>query len=216
MTKKQTKVMEKKQDTKKHKKSTQHKQSTLKQNKQKKQNNSDVDYIDDFDLEDADIVSEDQYDSNQRYEEGEENEENEYESSAKPKMVLAEKTRDRLKNKINSWLDFDDKIKELNAKSKKYKDAKKQQEDNIIEMLTKLGMEDNKIDVHDTKDNLRGRVYRYKSITKGGIKEDIIKDALMEAIRDEKKVDQLVKKIESKRPINERYYLKRTKGNKDE
>jgi len=82
-------------------------------------------------------------------------------------------------------------------------------------MITKLGMEDNKIDVHDENNNIRSRVYRHKSVTKGSLKEDIIKDALMEAIRDEKKVDQLVKKIESKRPINERYYLKRTKGNQD-
>lgn len=162
---------------------------------------SEVDYIDDFDLEDADIASEDQYHVE--------------EPSVKPKLVLESKTRERLKNKINSWLDYDDKIKELNAKTKKYKDAKKQQETTIIEMLTKLGMENNKIDVHDENDNLRGRVYRYKSVTKGSIKEDIIKDALMEAIRDEKKVDQLIKKIDSKRPINERYYLKRTKGNKN-
>lgn len=210
MTKKQ--IKSKKNDAKTN--SKKHKKSNL---KQKNHDDSNVDYVDDFDLENADIASEDQYDSEQNNDsQSYEDDEMEDESSANPKNILAEKTRERLKNKINSWLDFDDKIKELNAKSKKYKDAKKQQEDNIIEMLTKLGMEDNKIDIHDNKENLRGRVYRYKSITKGSIKENIIKDALMEAIRDEKKVDQLVKKIESKRPINERYYLKRTKGNKDE
>jgi Family of unknown function (DUF5760) len=62
---------------------------------------------------------------------------------------------------------------------------------------------------------LRSRVYRYKSTTKGAIKEEIVRNALMEIIRDEKRVEQLVKKIDSKRPINERYYLKRTKGNKE-
>lgn len=131
------------------------------------------------------------------------------------KLKLADKTRQRLKNKIVEWLDSDDKIKILNTRTKKYKDAKKEQEETIISIITKLGMDDNKIDVHDDNDNLRSRVYKHKSVTKGSLKEDIIKDALMEAIRDEKKVDQLVKKIESKRPINERYYLKRTKGNKD-
>ncbi len=130
-------------------------------------------------------------------------------------IKIGDKTKRRLKKKINEWLDCDDKIKELNAKTKKYKDAKKEQEDTIIKIITKFGMESNKIDVHDDDNNLRGRVYRHKSVTKGALKEDIIKDALMEAIRDEKKVSQLVKKIESKRPINERYYLKRTKGNKD-
>jgi len=135
---------------------------------------------------------------------------------AEPKVKLAKKTKDRLKRKIVNWLNNDDKIKQLNAKMKKYKEAKKGQEDVIIKMITKLGMEDSKIDIQDEQQNIRSRVYRYKSITKGSLKEDIIKDALMEAIRDEKKVDQLVKKIENKRPINERYYLKRTKGNKDE
>jgi len=130
--------------------------------------------------------------------------------------VIEEKTRLRLKHKINEWLDFDDKIKDLNAKAKRYKDAKKQQEELILKMINKMGVNDNKIDVHDHENNFRGRVYRYKSVTKGAIKEDIIKNALMEIIRDEKKVNQLVKKIDSKRPINERYYLKRTKGNKEE
>lgn len=201
--------------TKTKKNQEKHKMHKKKYHDTNQNNNSNMDYIDDinadsFDQEDADVTSEDQYDSNQPQEDYEE-------ESAKPsKQLLAQKIREKLKNKINNWLDYDDKIKDLNVKLKKYKDAKKQQEDVIINMLTKLGMEDNKIDVHDDNNNLRSRVYRYKSVTKGSIKEDIIKDALMEAIRDEKKVDQLVKKIESKRPINERYYLKRTKGNKDE
>ncbi|MEM3063008.1 MAG: hypothetical protein QW303_05650 [Nitrososphaerota archaeon] len=127
-------------------------------------------------------------------------------------FILSDKTRGYLRRKIIEWLDLDDKLKELNAKVRKYKETKKQQEEIIIKMLIKLGMEDNKIDVHDENNNIRSRVYRYKSITKGAIKEDIIRDALMEIMRDEKMVDQLVKKIESKRPINERYYLKRTKG----
>lgn len=129
---------------------------------------------------------------------------------------LGDRTKERLKRKIVDWLNYDDKIKVLNQKSKKYKDAKKQQEDIIIKMISKLGIDDTKIDIHDNNNNLRSRVYKHKSVTKGSLKENIIKNALMEAIRDEKKVDQLVRKIESKRPINERYYLKRTKGNKND
>lgn len=128
---------------------------------------------------------------------------------------INEKTIQRLKKKINDWLDYDDKIKVISAKMKKYKDAKKQQEEIIITMITKLKVNDKKIDVHDDNNNFRGRVYRHKSVTKEALKENIIKDALMEAIRDEKKVDQLIKKIDSKRPVKERYYLKRTKGNQD-
>lgn len=141
--------------------------------------------------------------------------ENEYiEEDIKRKTIkLADKTREQLKKKIVDWLDNDDKIKLLNLKMKKYKEEKKIQEQNIMDIILKLGMEDSKIDVQDKDNQLRSRVYRYKSITKAPIKENIIKDALMETIRDEKKVDQLIKKIENKRPINERYYLKRTKGN---
>jgi len=82
----------------------------------------------------------------------------------------------------------------------------------VLKMISLLGMEENTFDVHDDKDQLRGRVYRYKSTTKKSITPDIIKNALMESIRDEKKVDQFIKKIENKRPVIERYYLKRTKG----
>lgn len=126
-------------------------------------------------------------------------------------LVIAEKTKEKLKSKITEWLDYDDKIKMLNEKLKNYKDTKKKYEEIIIKMITDLGIENTKIEVHDDDNNLRGRVYRYRSVTKGSLKENIIKDALMEAIRDEKKVIQLIKKINDKRPIQERYYLKRTK-----
>ena len=131
-------------------------------------------------------------------------------------VQINDKSREQLKKKINYWLDCDDKIKFFNAKAKKYKDEKKQKEGDILDMLTDLGMDDKKIDVHDNDGELRSRICKYRSVTKGTLKEDIIKEALMEAIRDEKKVDQLVKKIENRRPINERFYLKRTKGNKNE
>lgn len=135
----------------------------------------------------------------------------------KPKPVaLCDKTKEHLKNKIDDWLDCDDKIKLLNTKLKQIKDEKKAQEDFIIKVITKLGMDDQKIDIHDKDKQLRSRVYKHKSVTKGAYKENIIKDALMEAIRDEKKVDNLLKKIDSKRPLNERTYLKRTKGTKED
>lgn len=133
------------------------------------------------------------------------------------KNRISNKSKEHLKSKIHIWLDNDDKIKDLNAKVKKYKERKKAQEDLIIKLIDKFGItEETKIDIHDNNNELRGRVYKQKSVTKGSLKEDIIKSALMELIKDESKVDQLVKKIESKRPINERYYLKRTRGNKNE
>nr|WBF70877.1 hypothetical protein [Megavirus caiporensis] len=154
----------------------------------------------------------DQYDQDDQ---DEQNDQNDQEVSDMVEAKLSNKTRERLKKKITHWLDYDDKIKELNNKTKKYKDAKKQQEETILKMLNKLGVGENKIDVHDRDDNLRGRVYKHKSVTTGAIKGEIIQKVLMEVIRNEKAVSQLVKKIEEARPQNERYYLKRTKGNKE-
>ena len=129
---------------------------------------------------------------------------------------LDKKTIRRLKTKISSWLDYDDKIKLLNNRAKKYKEEKKRQEEIIMNMIEKLNLEDIKIDINDDNNQSRGRVYRYTSTTKATLKEEIIKDALMEVIKDEKRVNALVKKIDNKRPIKTRYYLKRTKGNKND
>jgi len=118
----------------------------------------------------------------------------------------------QLKQNILSWLNDDDKIRELNAETKKYKIAKKEKEDGIIKMINKLGLEETSMVIKDDENKLRGNVRRNKSITSGAIKPDIIKKTLMEVIKDESKVDQLVVKIENNRPKVTRYYLKRTKG----
>ena len=170
--------------------------------------------FDNFDPDEQDISADDLVEDSNDNDNDNDNSEQSVEIVHKhhKRPILERKSRERLKAKIVEWLDNDDKIKLLNGKIKKIKTAKKEQEELILKMVTKLGMEDNKIDVHNDNDELRSRVYRHKSVTKGAIKEDIIKEALMEVIRDEKRVDQLVKKIDSRRPINERYYLKRTKG----
>jgi hypothetical protein len=125
-------------------------------------------------------------------------------------------TRKRLKKKIIEWLDLDDQIRDFSKKAKKLKRLKLQLEKEIIDSLDKLGLENEKIDVFDPQQNrLRGRVYKYRSIAKMPYKEDNIKDALMESLNNERTVNQLVKKIESKRPVKERFYLKRTRGNSD-
>ncbi len=214
MVKQSTTRHQNKKNTVTHKKKSHKKEAVHKNNKTKPSNKKNIKEETEENVEEIDDF---EPDTDNEYEEAsdQENEEDE-EVEVKPKVrTIDDKTKQRLKSKIGDWLDYDDKIKVLNAKTKKYKDAKKQQEELIIKMLTKLEMGDTKIDVTDNKNNFRSRVYRHKSVTKEALKENIIKDALMEAIHDEKKVDQLVKKIDSKRPIKERYYLKRTKGNKN-
>lgn len=137
------------------------------------------------------------------------------EEEPEQKITMAERTKTMLKAKINEWFDADDKLKSLAEEMKELRKSKKENESTVIKMITALGMEERKIDVTDENNNLRGRVYRYKSVTKGTLKEDIIKDALMEIMQNETRVEQLLKKIDSKRPIIERYYLKRSKGQKE-
>jgi len=147
------------------------------------------------------------------FNEDESEEAQEVSSPDEDKMNL--KIKKKFKRHINHWFDMDDKIKEISKNLKQYKDKKKVYEQSIMTLIEKLGINDANIDVVGKKPNeIRGRVYRYKSVTKASIKEDTIKDALMEIIRDERKVDIMIKKIDSKRPLTERYYLKKTKGNK--
>ncbi len=123
-----------------------------------------------------------------------------------------ENTKAHLKQKITIWMDNDDKIKELSDKIKKYRKDKKTQEEIILDIIEKVGLKDKKLDVWNGDNELRGRVYRHKSITRGTLNNDIIKEALMEVMGNEVRVNELIKKIESKRKPKQRYYLKRTRG----
>ena len=132
-------------------------------------------------------------------------------SKSKSKNDLREATQ-LLKSHIEVWLECDTRIKEMNALIKEQKDIKKKKERVALGMIAKLDMEGVKLDITDKKGKVVARVYKHKSVTKSAIKEDLLKDTLMEIFQNEKKVDQIVKKVDSKRRINERFYLKRTKG----
>lgn len=183
---------------------------------------SDIDYEDEYQDEiDYEGEAEDAYNDEQIEEESQEEDvdEEDVDNNNDEAMILDKEIKKKLaakiKKKITDWLNYDDKIKELTAKTKKYKDAKKIQEVSIMEIFEKLDYgESTTINICNDDGTIRSSVYRQKSVTKGAIKEDIIKEALMECLHNEKKVNQLVKKIESKRPIDEKFYLKRTKGNK--
>ena len=138
------------------------------------------------------------------------------EENAVEEIRKRKKLQEILKKRVHEWLDNDDKVKAITLRAKKYKDAKKQLEEGITKLIIALDLDGKKLDIRDDDNNVRSRVCRYKSTTRGGLKEDIIRDALMEIMQSERKVEHALRKIDSKRPINERYYLKRTKGsNKD-
>lgn len=127
-------------------------------------------------------------------------------------MTHAERNREALKNNIEVWLGCDDKIKDLNNLVKKQKLIKKEKEEIVLGMIVKLGIEKDKLDITDKNGAVKARVYRHKSVTKSPIKEDLLKETLMEIFQNERKADQIVKKLDGKRQLTERYYLKRTKG----
>lgn len=135
------------------------------------------------------------------------------ESDSAPVIEIDDKIRQVLLQQISSWMDYDDTIKTLNSKSKKYKDLKKQQETKIVDMIDKYKIGNTRLDIPGKDATLRGRVYKQKSVTKEPLSEAIIKNVLMEIEKDEAKVDDMLAKINNKRRDKERYYLKRTKGN---
>ena len=138
----------------------------------------------------------------------------EAESGGSTESPVKIKLRKQLKRNINQWFDTDDKIKRLSQLSLEYKHEKKDLEPIIMKNMKTLKLNTKKLDITDDKNNMRGRVYIYKSVTKGGMKEEHVKKTLMETLRDEKKVNYLIQKIKSQQPVNERFYLKRTKGAK--
>ena len=129
-------------------------------------------------------------------------------------IEVSQETINMLKTQIQAWMDYDDKLKELAKKSKKYRDAKKKQEETILKVITSLGFEeDPEIEVTDSKTgNLRGKVSRVTKTKPEPYGPGNIKQALMEQMKDEKKVDELFEKIKNARKTEKRVYLKRTKG----
>jgi hypothetical protein len=122
--------------------------------------------------------------------------------------------------KMNIWMDCDDKIKEINdqvkkvnLQLKKIKQVRQENEDTILVLLEKLKFAEGSIIPVKNGSKFRGTIERCKSVTKGPINEKILKTALMQCVKDERKVDQYIKKIEASREQKEKYFLKRNKGN---
>ncbi len=118
-----------------------------------------------------------------------------------------------LKRRLTAWLDYDDRIKSAQDQIKEYRQEKKEKEEQILKLMQKMGMETgDPVIVTDDKKKIRASVHKFESKTKTGLKEETIKNALMETLKKEKQVDQIMKKIEGKRETKSRFYLKRTKG----
>jgi hypothetical protein len=117
---------------------------------------------------------------------------------------------EEFKNKVKDYVKNDDRIRELQAELKLLNNSKKAVEIEILKHLERLG---------ETNVNITGgklRINQYES--KEGLKEDLIKEALSEKIKDPKIIEFIFEKINEKRIANGKIQksIKRTfeRGNK--
>lgn len=125
---------------------------------------------------------------------------------------INEKVKEHLRLLLKEWMECDEKIKEIRKHTKQYLNAKKDRETRILKIIKDYELDDQRFEVNDSK--VTGNVYRYRSETRGALNRDIIHAALMEHVKDKKQADEMLKRIEQKRPVIEKFRLKRTKGQK--
>ena len=116
--------------------------------------------------------------------------------------------RDDFENQVKTYVKIDDKIKELQKDLKEMTQQKKIAEDLVMKHLERLG---------ETNINITGgKLIVNKYGSKGGFKEDIVKEVLMEQIKDKKIVENIFEKIQGIREENAKIQmgLKRTSGKK--
>lgn len=116
--------------------------------------------------------------------------------------------QDDFEKQVKNYVIADDKIKELQKEIKELNQIKKTAEDAVMKHLERLG---------ETNINITGgKLIVNKYGSKGGLKEDIIKEALIEKIKDPKMIESIFEKIEEKREENAKIQmgLKRTGGKK--
>ena len=106
--------------------------------------------------------------------------------------------------KVKQYVKDDDKIRELQLELKKLNTAKKAAEQDILKHLERLG--ENNINITGGK----LRINQYES--KESLKEDIIKEAIGEKIKDPKIIENIFNKINEKRTAGKKIQvsLKRT------
>lgn len=111
---------------------------------------------------------------------------------------------EEFKKKVKDYVKNDDRIRELQTELKTLNSAKKAAETEILKHLERLG---------ESNININGgklRINQYES--KEGLKEDLIKEALSEKIKDPKIIEFIFEKINEKRVANGKIQksLKRT------
>lgn len=103
---------------------------------------------------------------------------------------------------VVKFVKLDDLIRKKQEELSELKKQKKPCEEYILKYLDKTDL--NTIEITD------GKLRKNKSETKKSLSQDIIKETLTELLKDPIKVDEALKKMEDKRPLNVHTNLKRT------
>lgn len=124
-------------------------------------------------------------------------------NSPSDKDVQNKVTND-FKKKVLKWLEIDDEIRAIRAKTKELTNDKKQYEEFILSFLEDVG--EKELAVSD------GKLRRNVSKTKAPLNKASIQKALDEIVKDKTKATTMTDHIINSRPMVERVNLKRTKN----
>ena len=108
------------------------------------------------------------------------------------------------RDKVIKWIEIDDSIRELRAKTKELTTEKKQFEEYILSYMDQI--EEKCFNIKD------GKLRKNVSETKGPKQKQIIHQALVEIVGDSNKPTAMTEHIINSRPTVERVNLKRTKN----
>ena len=117
---------------------------------------------------------------------------------------VQEKVTTDFKKKVLKWLEIDDEIRSIRAKSSELTKEKKQYEEFILSFLENVG--EKELAVSD------GKLRRNVSKTKAPLNKASIQQALTEIVKDKTKATTMTEHIINSRPMVERINLKRTKN----
>lgn len=117
---------------------------------------------------------------------------------------VQEKVTTDFKKKVLKWLEIDDEIRSIRAKSSELTKEKKQYEEFILSFLENVG--EKELAVND------GKLRRNVSKTKAPLNKASIQKALTEIVKDKTKASTMTEHIINSRPMVERVNLKRTKN----
>ena len=117
---------------------------------------------------------------------------------------VQEKVTNDFKKKVLKWLEIDDEIRSIRAKTKELTNEKKQYEEFILSFLEEVG--EKELAVSD------GKLRRNVSKTKAPLNKASIQKALTEIVKDKTKATTMTEHIINSRPMVERVNLKRTKN----